>query len=423
MVVKIHKSRPSISGSLEYNERKVEAGKAEKVFLSKINDPNDPMATFDIYERANIKTKFTSFHVSFNPDKTDRMTEEETINFIKDWMAAMGYADQPYIIYKHHDIDRAHYHLVSTRIKLDGHRIYNGREYIRSQKALQTLSEKYGFTIGHQANRILPATNRVIAGSTRNPIIPNSVMPDLIRHPSVIPGSTRDLPSLFDPTKGDITAQIKAIATEALKYHFTTKNQLKYIFEDYRVQLEFKPGKHGTTQLVFRGLGNDGRPCTNKITGEQLQLPSYADIEAQMQAAKQSIKKKEITRVDNLANFAATKARHISNFENILRKKGISVHYSLMSDGKIHGLTFIDHATRCAFKASELKTFKLQMIEHLIVTAPQGHFHRSKISKTVKSARDLIKSAMDASKNDKVSNSKDQQYNEDASRHKRTIYG
>ena len=112
--MKIHKSRPSVSGSLEYNERKVEAGKAEKVFLSKINDPNDPMATFDIYERANIKTKFTSFHVSFSPDKTDRMTEEETINFIKDWMAAMGYADQPYIIYKHHDIDRAHYHLVST---------------------------------------------------------------------------------------------------------------------------------------------------------------------------------------------------------------------------------------------------------------------------------------------------------------------
>ena len=391
MVVKIHKSRPSVSGSLEYNERKVEAGKAEKVFLSKINDPNDPMATFDIYERANIKTKFTSFHVSFNPDKTDRMTEEETINFIKDWMAAMGYADQPYIIYKHHDIDRAHYHLVSTRIKLDGHRIYNGREYIRSQKALQTLSEKYGFTIGHQAKETKEAKTTINY--------------------------------TFDPTKGDITAQIKAIATEALKYHFTTKNQLKYIFEDYRVQLEFKPGKHGTTQLVFRGLGNDGRPCTNEITGEQLQLPSYADIVAQMHAAKQSIKKKEITRVDNLANFAATKARHISNFENILRKKGISVHYSLMSDGKIHGLTFIDHATHCAFKASELKTFKLQMIEHLIVTAPQGHFHRSKISKTVKSARDLIKSAMDASKNDKVSNSKDQQYNEDASRHKRTIYG
>ena len=115
MVVKIHKSRPSVSGSLEYNERKVEAGKAEKVFLSKINDPNDPMATFEIYERANIKTQLTSFHVSFNPDKSDNMTEEETISFIKDWMAAMGYADQPYIIYKHHDIDRASGHLTDIR--------------------------------------------------------------------------------------------------------------------------------------------------------------------------------------------------------------------------------------------------------------------------------------------------------------------
>ena len=409
MVVKIHKSRPSVSGSLEYNERKVEAGTAEKVFLSKISDPQNPMSTFEIYERANIKTQFTSFHVSFNPDPSDNMTEEQTINFIKDWMAAMGYADQPYIIYKHHDIDRTHYHLVSTRIKLDGHRIYNGREYLRSQKALQNLSNKYGFTIGHQANR-------VIAGSTRNPVIPNP-------NQAVIPGSTRDLPSLFDPTKGGIATQIKAIATEALKYHFTTRNQLKYILEDYRVQLEFKPGKHGTTQLVFRGLGNDGRPCTNIITGEQLQLPSCSDIEAQMQAAKHLIKNKEKTRVDNLANFAASKARHISNFENILRKKGISVHYSQMSDGKIHGLTLIDHSTRCAFKASELKTFKLQMIEHLIVAAPQNHFRRSKINKTVKSARDLFKSSLDASRNDKVSNGKDQQYNEDANRHKRTIYG
>ena len=401
MVVKIHKSRPSISGSLEYNERKVEAGKAEKVFLSKINDPNDPMATFEIYERANIKTQLTSFHVSFNPDKSDDMTEEETISFIKDWMAAMGYADQPYIIYKHHDIDRAHYHLVSTRIKLDGHRIYNGREYLRSQKALQSLCEKYSFTIGRK-----PVTqNNVIAGSTRNP---------------VIPGLTRDLPSTFDPTKGDITAQIKAIATEALKYHFTTKNQLKYILEDYKVQLEYKPGHHGTTQLVFRGLGTDGRPCTNKITGEQLQLPAYAEIEAKMTSAKHSAKYKEKTRVDNLANFAADKARHISNFENILRKKGISIHYSLMTDGKIHGLTFIDHSTRCAFKASELKTFKIQMIEHLVTAAPKEHFRRSKTEKVTK---DLIKSALEASRNDKVSNGKDQQYNEDANRHKRTIYG
>lgn len=389
MVVKIHESRPSVSGSLEYNERKVEAGKAEKVFLSKINDPDNPMSTFEIYERANIKTKLTSFHVSFNPGPTDKITEEETIRLIKDWMEEMGYADQPYIIYKHHDIERAHFHLVSTRVKLDGHRINNRQEYNCSKEALRKLSQKYKFTITY---------------------------PD--------PKPTIRDKYTFDPEKGEVTAQLKAISKAVLGYHCTTKAQLTTIFEDYNVQLKFQAGKNGTTQLVFRGYGPKGRPCTNKITGEQLGLRPLDKIETKMSYYARHPKKADKARIERLANIASGKGYNLKMIEDFFRKTGISMHYRITNKNEIKDLIFIDHTSRCAYKAEELPNL---FVEQMYVHIMKAHLSSPPLSKAERIAmrlcEDLIKAAIEIRNSDRGSRGQDQKYNEEAKRPKRTIYG
>lgn len=43
----------------------------------------------------------------------------------------------------------------------------------------------------------------------------------------------------------------------------------------------------------------------------------------------------------------------------MLARFDIDVHLHRTRDGKIHGATFIDHSTKCAFKGSELGSFKL----------------------------------------------------------------
>jgi hypothetical protein len=44
----------------------------------------------------------------------------------------------------------------------------------------------------------------------------------------------------------------------------------------------------------------------------------------------------------------------------MLARFDIDVHLHRNSNGRIHGATFIDHSTKCAFKGSELGSFKLE---------------------------------------------------------------
>jgi hypothetical protein len=38
-------------------------------------------------------------------------------------MERMGYGEQPYIVFKHKDIDRQHLHIVSLRVDENGHKL------------------------------------------------------------------------------------------------------------------------------------------------------------------------------------------------------------------------------------------------------------------------------------------------------------
>jgi len=117
MVVKINPAAPSCGAGVGYNERKVAEGVASVIFSSNIEDIRDPMKTFSRYEKASIRTKNMGFHASVNPSETDNMSDAKVTEFIKDYMKEMGYGDQPYIIYKHEDTGRIHYHIVSVRVK------------------------------------------------------------------------------------------------------------------------------------------------------------------------------------------------------------------------------------------------------------------------------------------------------------------
>lgn len=392
MVVKIHQSRPSAAGSVNYNERKVAAGTAERIFLSKIDDPTNPMSTFEIYERANIRTELTSFHVSFNPDELDGMSEEKMKEFIQDWMREMGYGEQPYVIYRHNDTGRTHYHLVSTRIAEDGHRIYNGKEFKRSLDAMRKLQEKYGFHIGKREPKEKVNCKYILE------------------------------PKKFDCHKPDTTQQIRDIISYALKYNFRTDNQFVCILKDYNVKAEFKPGPDKTTIMEFQGLDSKGRIRTPIITDKELGTVSYKDVKRQEKRSWQTPHRKEAARVDNIASFALSKAKDQQHFQNILRSKGITIHYSVMEDGKIHGATLIDHTTQHVFKASELKKFNLAAAialperEPTIREPKEMQEEKKKIDLTL---ADILKGLLGSHTGSK----EDEKRNQEAQQHKRTIYG
>ncbi len=64
---------------------------------------------------ANRRTKNTVFHTSLNPAPEDKLTDEQLREIASEYMERMGYGRQPYIVFKHRDIDREHLHIVSQR--------------------------------------------------------------------------------------------------------------------------------------------------------------------------------------------------------------------------------------------------------------------------------------------------------------------
>ncbi|WP_278752718.1 relaxase/mobilization nuclease domain-containing protein, partial [Alistipes putredinis] len=61
-----------------------------------------------------------------------------------EYMERMGYGDQPYIVFKHKDIEREHLHIVSLRVDENGHKLPHDFEARHSMEILRDLERKYG---------------------------------------------------------------------------------------------------------------------------------------------------------------------------------------------------------------------------------------------------------------------------------------
>ncbi len=58
-------------------------------------------------------------------------------------MERMGYGNQPYIVFKHTDIDRTHIHIVSTCVEIEGKKIPDDYDHPRSMAICRDLETKY----------------------------------------------------------------------------------------------------------------------------------------------------------------------------------------------------------------------------------------------------------------------------------------
>lgn len=155
MVIVIHQAT-STANAFFYNERKAKEGKA--TFYHSRNTPSaNPFIysaqhrnqIFKRIEDSNTRVKNKGLHISFNPTINDmiRMGEKGIRTELDNLMKHLGYGNQPYLIYRHADIDRVHFHIVSTRIdKLTGKKIKDNFEKEKVQKFIKELEQTYQLT-------------------------------------------------------------------------------------------------------------------------------------------------------------------------------------------------------------------------------------------------------------------------------------
>ena len=347
MIVSIEKPRLSSGPSLDYNEGKVLEGVAELVGYANMQS----VASQDIYSLfqrnengARYATVEKSFHASVNPSATDRCSQDQVLSFINALMEHLGYGSQPYLVYRHFDIEREHYHVVSTRIKEDGRKINNYFEKRRATEFMRSHQHEFGFTVAKKGERVLERED--------------------ISEPY-----GKDYVPRLDLRKERYT-QLRDIFTRALSYDFNSIAQLQCVLEDLGVKATLTTSDDGS-HLLLQGLDRRGNPATDVVSERSLGMPLYSQAMMAIRgndSHRHRLRERE--RVKSLVGFAFDVSRSQGHFVNILSKKGIKVHLARTEDsGDVFGVTFVDHTTKTVFKASEVRgLFSVKKMQEAVST-------------------------------------------------------
>ena len=129
-MVAIIKTGHSIRAMLNYNENKIKEGKAE--CIGQGNYPVDAdrltyamkLNRLERQCKLNENVKRKTVHISLNFDPSEvSLPKEKLLEIAGCYMDKIGFINQPYLVYQHHDAGHPHIHITTINIQESGKRI------------------------------------------------------------------------------------------------------------------------------------------------------------------------------------------------------------------------------------------------------------------------------------------------------------
>lgn len=327
----------SLYGAIVYNGEKINKEKGRVLDTNKIyNDGSgniDIHRAFEDFKRwmpQHTKAEKTMMHISLNPHPDDRLSEMQYTQLAHEYMEKMGFAEMPYIIVKHEDIDRHHIHIVALRVRPDGSCISDKNNFYRSKEITRELERKYNL---HTAER-------------------QKITPDMpIKK--------------IDPSS-DIKRQVaNTVKMVGMRYKFQTIGEYNAILGLYNIRCEQTDGRvngreyHG---LVYFATDDNGKTIASPFKASRLgKFASRTAIDGRMERAKDKI---DISPTRQAVSEAMAESSGKDYFIAKLKERNIDLILRYTDTGRIYGATFIDHNTRTVLNGSRLgKEFSANSLE------------------------------------------------------------
>ena len=330
MIAKISATE-NLGGALGYNFKKVEKEEASILFAQNLYQNKEGtytmaevFADMESLIPEKCRTKKMVFHCSLNPHPDEKLSDETLMQIAKEYMEALGYGKQPYIVFKHCDIAREHIHIVSLRVDSEGKKINDRFEKRRSKKITDALEKRFG---------LIPSSKVSEKAVTETPKV--------------------------DIDRGNIKEQVASTLRMVLKhYRFCSLGELNAILSAYNlaveeVKTEFRGKKYdGLVYVPTDEKGNKaGTPIHASDIGRGV---GYTAVHNRMQKSKQTIK----LLIPTIRNKVLQTMRTSPNMEKELRQRleeqGLRVVIRKNDNGRIYGITFIDDERGAAFNGSRL---------------------------------------------------------------------
>lgn len=322
-----------IYGVLDYNQQKVDKDRGAVLSTNNIREPGDGrFSVADLAEELLFwmppghRTEKPVVHISLNPDPRDILTDEQFTQIAEEYMEGMGWGGQPYIVYKHTDIDRTHIHIVSVQVDSTGRKINDSRRNELSVALTEKLERQYGL--------------RPAKGQQRTELW------------QLLP---------IDYAKGDLKKQIAAVVNPALSmYRFQTMGELRALLSLYRISVEEVEGVRGGKPyrgVVYTALDENGEKAPAAALKASL-LGEDAGLEKIGRQMERSAGKIKAGKLHKRTLHRVQEALLEDPTEELLRErlKGsrIDLYLRRNDSGRITGVTFIDHENRCVLNGSRL---------------------------------------------------------------------
>lgn len=350
MVAKISTGQ-SLHGALAYNQDKVDEGHARVLATNLVLQPEDGqfrvsscMDDFRRWMPSHFRTEKPVIHISLNPHPDDVLTDEQLTAIGEEYMQKLGYGNQPYMIFKHEDIERKHIHIVSLRVDSNGKKINDSNEYRRSKAITEELEQKYGL------------------------------------HPAEGQKKGEDWQlTPVDSSKGNLKKQINNVVKPLLKmYRFQSVGEFRGLLSLYNIGLEEVKGEvngHSYHGILYSALDKDGEKTGTPIKSSVLGKPAgMAAIEKQMRQSGTAIKDKKLKeRTRRIVSAAMKSPRTESDFRRELSAQGIDLVLRRNEDNRIYGVTFIDHRSRVVLNGSRLgKDFSANVFNEYFLSVAEN---------------------------------------------------
>lgn len=330
MIAKISATE-NLGGALGYNFKKVEKGEANILLAAELYQNKEGrytmeevFADMEALIPKNCRTKKTVFHCSLNPHPDEKLSDETLMQIAKEYMEALGYGKQPYIVFKHNDIAREHIHIVSLRVDSRGQKINDRFEKRRSKQITDALERKFG-------------------------LIPSS---------KVTEKAVAETPKV-DIGKGNIKEQVASTLRMVLKhYKFCSLGELNAILSRYHlaveeVKMEFRGKKYdGLVYVPTDEKGNKaGTPINASDIGRGV---GYTAVQSRMQKSKQNIKPLIPSVKNKVLQTMRTSPKTEEELRQRLEEQGLRAVIRKNESGRIYGITFIDDKAGIALNGSRL---------------------------------------------------------------------
>jgi len=322
----------SLYGALAYNGEKVNEGVAKVLETNKVFSPADGghditacMQDFLACMPSHVLTKKPVIHISLNPHPDDKLSDEQFSAIALEYIEKMGYGNQPFVVYKHEDIDRHHLHIVTLAVDERGKKINDGNNSYKSKRITREIERKYG---------LLPAEKQRVKEAFRLQKV--------------------------RPKEGSFKKQLASVIKPAAKfYHCPSFKEYRALLSTYNICVEEVKGEvdgKPYNGLVYFATDDKGKKVSNPFKSSLFgKAVGYEALQKSFKASKEKLKEKHLA-PKTKAVVAGTLRNSATreDFRDNLYRKGIDVLFRENEEGRLYGITFIDHNNGCVVNGSRL---------------------------------------------------------------------